>query len=162
MSRSSASEAAPGPKPAKSAAPPSRGQVEPFAALAAVLAVGLAISLYAGVLADAAPGASDRTVAETTLDRVARSASDGSVVVPDRIPEALAVTPDGYRVNVTLAAGGTTLRAGPTPPESADLTQPESADPTQPESADRATRRVSVRLAPGNVRPGRLTVVVWS
>lgn len=123
-----------------------RGQVEPFAALAAVLAVGLAISLYAGVLAGADPGGSERTVAETALDRVSRHVSDGSVVAPDRIPQSPAVAPAGYEANVTLAVEGTEWRAGPTPPE----------------SADRASRRVTVRLAPGKVRPGRLTVVVWS
>lgn len=123
-----------------------RGQVEPFAALVAVLAVGLAISLYATVLSDADPGGSDRNVADIAVDRVYRNVSDGSVVEPGRIARAPAVAPAGYETNVTLAVGEATWRAGPSPPE----------------SAERASRRVNVRLAPGNVRPGRLTVVIWS
>lgn len=157
MSRSSASEVglartghnsvcAPGRRSGSLEASGRRAQVEPFAALVAVLAVGLAISLYATVLSDADPGSSNREVAEITLDRVYRNVSDGSVVDPERIQGAPAVAPAGYEANVTLAVDRTTWQAGPSPPA----------------SAERASRRVTVRLGPGNVRPGRLTVVIWS
>ncbi|PSP76089.1 hypothetical protein BRC81_13900 [Halobacteriales archaeon QS_1_68_20] len=125
---------------------PSRGQVEPVVALAAVLAVGIAVSLYATALSDVAPGTGADGSAETTLDRVHRNVSDGNVVDPAAIRGAPGVPPPGYDANVTLTAAGETWQAGSTPPA----------------SAESASRRVSVRLGPGNVRPGRLRVVIWS
>ena len=154
MSRSSASEGierqgnwtgSPG-RPSHQKPTRTRGQVEPIAALVAVFTVGLAISLYATALPDAGVGTPGDETAETTLSVVYRNISDGGVVRPQQVKLAPGVAPPGYDVNVTLAVAGETWLAGPVPPE----------------SARSASRRVSVRLAPGNVRPGRLTVVVWS
>ncbi len=146
VSRWSASERPTGSTGTRRASERIRGQVEPFAALAAVFAVGLAVSLYATVLSDVDLGGSADGTAETTLNEVHRNVSEGNVVVPGKMEQAPTVPPTGYDANVTLTVGEETWRAGPVPPE----------------SASSASRQVSVRLAPGNVRPGRLTVVIWS
>lgn len=124
-----------------------RGQVEPLAALVAVFAVGVALSAYAGVVADVLP-TPDRNVADPTVERVHEAVTSAGVAVPGTLPKATGVAPDGYRLNVTLAAAGRTWRAGPTPP-------------SVESDGDSATRTASVRIAPGRIRPGRLRVVVW-
>ena len=123
-----------------------RGQVEPLAALAAVLAVGIALVLYVDALAVASPSPTDPGVANATLDPVHGELSEGPVANPDRFSSALEAGPDGYRVNVTLSAGNQTWTAGPAPP---------------PEAED-ASRPTSVRVAPGRIEPGQLRVVVWT
>jgi len=131
----------------RSSAEAARGAVEPVAALAALLAVGAALALYAGALADAGAGDRDRdrNPAEPTLDRVETRLVVGGVARPDRLTAARAAGPDGYRVAVTLRADGQRWRTGPRPPGDADV----------------ATRAMSVRVAPGRVRSGRLRVEVW-
>lgn len=122
-----------------------RGQVEPLAALAAVLAVSTGLVLYAGTLGDAVPGEPDDETPAEILDSVHRSLQTTGVSSPTKLNAAMAAVPEGWQANVTLAAGGERWRRGPTPPE----------------SADRETRRVSVRLAPQRIEPGQLRVVVW-
>lgn len=136
-------------------------QTEPLAALAAVAVVGIALALYAGAFEDAVPDAADRNVAQDAADRVERAVSDGGVVRPVRMlrgrnaagpwtgrngPNTSALAPDGYRLNVTLVVDGETTAVGP----------------AAPAVADAASRRVSVRVGPGKVRPGRLEVRVWA
>jgi len=121
-------------------------QVEPFAALAAVAVVGLALAAYAGAFEAAVPDPVDRNPAQSATDRVERGLTVGGVVRPGRLADATDAGPSGYRVNATLATGETTLSAGP----------------DAPETADTATRRVSVRRGPGAVAPGRLEVRVWT
>lgn len=119
-----------------------RGYVEPLAALAAVFAVVVGLTVYAGGLEGVLrPG--DRSIAESVLDDVATAAETRGVVEPAAVETA--APPAGWDANVTLATREGRITRGPTPP----------AD------ADRATRRVSVRLAPGTVRPGRLVVEAW-
>lgn len=122
-----------------------RGQVEPLAALAAVLAVVAGLTIYAGTLDDRVPESPDRETASTTLDTVRRALQTAGVVDPDRFDRALATVPDGWRANVSLDASGRQWSRGPVPPE----------------TADSATVRVSVRLEPAEIRPGRLRVAVW-
>lgn len=123
-----------------------RGQVEPLAALVAVLAVGAALALYADVLLATEPSRTDPGVADATLQQVAAAVGDGAVALPGRVPRAVDAGPVGRSVNVTLSANGRTWMAGPAPP---------------PE-APNASRPASVRLRPGRVEPGRLRVVVWT
>lgn len=119
-----------------------RGQTEPLAALAAVAAACLALSLYAGVVTDAI-GEPPEGTDGTALDRAYRLLASGGVVAP---PLDVLDTATGFsRANVTLAAGPGRWSHGPVPPDGAT-----------PDS-----RRVSVRLGPGRVRPGLLRVVVW-
>lgn len=121
-----------------------RGQTE-LAALIAVLAVCLGLSLYAGVLDAALPESTAPTPARTAADRVADVARVGGVVRPGRLDRAAEAAPVGRRLNATLRAASRTWTAGP----------------PVPDRATAATRRVSVRVAPGRVRPGRLRVAVW-
>lgn len=120
------------------------GQTE-LAGLVAVLAVCLGLSLYAGVLDAAFPGGTDSTPARAAADRAADLARVGGVVRPGRLHRTLAAAPSGHRFNVTLRAADRGWSAGP----------------ATPDRATTATRRVSVRLVPGRVRPGRLRVALW-
>lgn len=124
-----------------------RATTEPLAALVAVFAVGVGLALYAGVLDDAFGTLNqDRTVAAPTADAVEQRLSSAGVIDPARIDGALDAVPAGYRGNVTITVSdGGRWRAGPTPPTGADTDD----------------RTVSVRVAPGSVRRGRLRVRVW-
>lgn len=121
-----------------------RGQVEPLAALAALFAVCVGLSVYAVVLADAGRP-TERDLAEPTLAAVDDVVSVGGIVHPSRLDRALASGPSGWRLNVTVAADDARWTAGPSPTV----------------VGDRSSRRVSVRLGPGRVRAGHLRVVVW-
>jgi hypothetical protein len=123
-----------------------RPQVEPFAALAAVFVVGIAAAVYAGAFEAAFPGPTGQSVAEATVDRVERDLGSNGVLDPASIARAGRLGPEGYHLNLTLAYADTTVTRGPAAPAAADL----------------ATRRVSVRVGFGDVRPGRLEVRVWS
>jgi len=125
-----------------------RGQVEPLAALVVLLAVCAAVSTYAAAL-DGASHEGDRDLATPTLDRVVDRLAAGGVADPDRRGRARHAGPAGYRLNVTVAAAGQRWFAGPTPPG-------HRAD------TDTAARSLSVRLAPGRIRPGRVRVEVWA
>lgn len=119
--------------------------MEPLAALVALAAVALALSLYAGVLEASLPGDSDRTAAVTADRALAAVAPDG-VARPARLADALVVAPEGYRLNATLTTGDRRWTAGP----------------DRPPDRDGQRRQVAVRPEPGRVRPGALRVVVWS
>jgi hypothetical protein len=123
-----------------------RGQVEPIAAIVAVFAVGAGLAIYAGVIDARLPGTTDRNVARPVLDRATATLGNASVVRPDRFGRVVTVVPAGYRVNATLQTADRRWQLGP----------------PVPRRADTASRRLSVKLAPGVVRPGRLTVRVWS
>ena len=121
-----------------------RAQTEPFAALVALFAVCAGVSLYATALGGAIPAA-DRDVSGPSLERVRDAASDDGAVRPDALSAAVDAGPDRRCVNATLSARDRRWSVGP----------------ATPARADRASRTVSVRLAPGRITPGRLTVVVW-
>lgn len=123
---------------------PTRGQVEPLAALAALFAVTVGLSTYALVLADtSAP--TDRDVARPALAAVHDQVTVQGAAHPTRLGRALDHGPAGTRLNVSLTTSDERWAVGP-----------ESAV-----HGDRASRRVSVRLGPGRVRAGSLRVVVW-
>ena len=127
-----------------------RGQVEPVAALAAVLAVCVGLSIYAGVVDDVAFGGGDRSAApdataRQVADAVADAARSSGALVPDRLVEALDTGPAGYRVNATLRTADRRWAAGPTPP-----------------ARTRSARiRVTARVGPADVDPATLGVEVW-
>ncbi len=127
---------------------PDRAQTEPIAAIVAVFAVCLGLLLYTGILGSAMPS-SERTLAPTTLSAVQGNVASNGIVRPDRLGDGASATPDGYRLNVTLSTGAQKWYEGPTPPRNP------AAD------TDAATATVSVRIAPGDVRPGTVRVVVW-
>lgn len=121
-----------------------RGQVEPLAALVAVLAVSAGFVVYTDTLEDTIPPEQSREIGETTLQRVLDRVESTGVVDP-ALADGLTAVPTGWRGNLTLRADGSRWSRGPTPPE----------------GAHRATQRVSVRLAPAEIRPGQLRVAVW-
>lgn len=123
-----------------------RAQVEPLAALAAVFAVGIGLSLYVGVLDATLPELTpDRRMAVVAADRVLAESSELGSVRPPIDDSVAASSPAGHRLNTTLRVDDTARSAGP----------PRRA------SADCVVRRVSVTVAPGRVRPGRLEVCTW-
>lgn len=144
----------------------SRGQTEPLAALAAVLAVGIGLTLYAGVATEQYPGTDDRSVAAVTLDRAWDDiGSDGLFDErTDDLEAASQARPDGYNVYLEVTSG--------------DIDDPETvaelfvdADgtvrtetPDPPADAQSASRPIGLQLtdAPGDVRAGTLRVELWS
>ncbi|WP_136715811.1 DUF7285 family protein [Halorientalis salina] len=123
-----------------------RGQVEPLAAIVAVFAVGAGLTVYAGVLDGTLPGQDRQRVAGPTLDHLESSMGESGIVEPGALSDARTATaPNGYHLNATLETTDNRWHAGPAPPQ----------------RAQQASERVSVRIAPGRVRPGRLTVRVW-
>ncbi|MFC7186831.1 DUF7285 family protein [Halorubrum yunnanense] len=126
-----------------------RAAVEPLAALVAVLAVGAALGLYVVALDDATVDR-EQPGAETTLDRVERTAMVGGVVEPDRLRDA---EPFRYPTTATVEADGTTwrIKSGEDAPERAGTGDGTTAV---------AERSVTVRVAPGQNVRGTLRVVV--
>lgn len=122
-----------------------RAQTEPIAALVAVVAVGVGLSLYVGVLDDERSAAPDGELADVTVERVERTLAPDGVAVPSRIRRAAGSGPDGFRTNVTLTTADGDWRTGPRAPDGADST----------------TRRIGVRVGPAKVKPGTLGVRVW-
>jgi hypothetical protein len=127
---------------------PARAQTEPVAAIVAVFAVCFGLLTYSGVLGGTMPR-SERTLGPTTLSTVRGEMSSNGVLLPARLPAGLRSNPNGYHLNVSLSAGSQEWHGGPTPPQNPAI------------STETATASVSVRIAPGGVRPGRLRVVVW-
>jgi hypothetical protein len=125
------------------------GQTEPLAALVALAAVCLGVTLYAGVLGGAVEESPEtRDVAGTILDRVHRSVATAGVIDAGGIADATAVgvgSPSRWQVNATLRSSSFEWQYGSTPP---------------PE-ADRASRRVAVDHGNGRIRSGVLRVAVW-
>lgn len=140
-----------------------RGGTEPLAALVSVAAICVALSVYAGFASEVIPESSNSGPDDATLDSVWTALSeDGVLETSDALgtrlgPRAL---PRGHRVavNVTVvgADGHLVTVAGATFDTDGTVT---SLEPPPP--AATSNRPVPVRLGEGEVRPGRLTVVVW-
>lgn len=121
-----------------------RGQVEPLAALVAVFAVCVGLSMYAFVATDALPE-DERSLAAPTLEQV-ESSTNGSIR-PSRMTTVVEqVGPSGAAVALTLETRGHTWHFGP----------------QAPSNADQATTPASIRVKQGVVRTGTLTVEVWN
>ncbi|WP_280535218.1 hypothetical protein [Halopenitus sp. POP-27] len=148
MSRSSAEcrSRGPGgpPKPGRD-----RGQTEPIAALVALLAVGVGLAVYAGVIADADPGTDRRATADIVLDRVHDRVVVAGVAHPDRLAVPADSGIDRGRIGIVIETAERRWHVGERP-----ATRP------YPPDADVARRSVSVRSAPGQQRRGELRVVV--
>jgi hypothetical protein len=122
-----------------------RGQVEPLAAIAAVVIVGAGLALYAGTLEERLVSEGDRAVADAALGTVERAVTDEGVAESRRLDAVRSVGPAGYELNVTLETPDGRWHHGP----------------TAPAAATNASERVSVHTGTGRVRPGRLVVRVW-
>lgn len=121
-----------------------RGQVDPVPALVAVVAVAAGVGLYAAAL-DGVPTATSTDRAPVLLERIHDETVDGGVADPDRLDVPSNRTDP--RVAVVLSTSESTWRVG---------TELDRTDP----GTTTASRRVSVRTAPGNNDPGTLRVVV--
>jgi hypothetical protein len=124
-----------------------RGGVEPFAALAAVLAISAGITIYAHSVGQALPKQADddRRTPRIALERAYDRVQQTGIVHPSRLPSATDALPVHLRANVTLRTEGHSWSVGPTPPGSV-----------------RAARRsVGVRTGSGQIKPGTLTVKLW-
>ncbi|MEZ3115235.1 hypothetical protein RYH80_04780 [Halobaculum sp. MBLA0147] len=125
-----------------------RAQSSPTVGLVAAFAVVAGVSLYATALVGVETDDStrERRLATTTLDRAHAAVTSGGVAVPARLRRVAGVAPADHDLRVRLRAAGRTWTHGPEPP---------------PETTT-ASRRVGVSLGPGRIRPGELTVEVWS
>lgn len=142
----------------------SRGQSEPLAALIAVSLVCLVVSTCVVLLAKTAEtSGTDRSVDEPTADAVWQAISDdgvfdaGTTIEQKISPETL---PEGYNVAVTVSyidGNGERTSVGAEAFDSSG----EPAALSVPDEAEQVTRAVTVRVGPGDKRPGRLTVEVW-
>lgn len=142
---------------------PRRAQTEPLVAIVAVFAVTVGLVAYAGVFESVSPRPASHELAHPTLERIYATLAPTGVVEPSQLDDCTSVGPKEYRVSITLSVEGRTWRAGDAVPDGIDRpgSNQQSEDPTRPRGTDRASRPVSVRLAPGVVRSGRLTVEVW-
>lgn len=122
-----------------------RGQFEPLVALAAVLAISAGLVTYADVLDRTLPDEQSRETARTTLDAVHDRLTVAGVIAPDRLDRVTVAAPDGWRMNVTLRTREGYWQRGAEPPG----------------GGLEATRRVSVRVGPSELRSGTLRVVIW-
>jgi hypothetical protein len=118
-----------------------RGATEPLAAIAALFAVGVGLTVFAGALP--APGEAKSVDPEAVLGEVRAAASTDGVLDPPALTTAVA--PAGWRVNVTLETRAGRRSLGPEP---------------APDAA-KAGRPVTVALDRGERGPGRLSVAVW-
>lgn len=120
-----------------------RAQVSPLAALVAVFAVCVGLSMYACVAVDTLPD-DDQSLAAPTLEQVT-DLTEGSLH-PEEMPAVVdRVGAPGTQVALTLETTQQTWQYGP----------------QAPPDADQATETVSIRVEQGIVRTGTLTVEVW-
>jgi len=118
-----------------------RGVVEPYAALAAVLALTAALGVYGVAHASLPLDPSPSTPADAALERAADALGPGPA---DPAALAAAVGPNA-RVNATLSTADRTWHVGP----------------PVPAGADSAATPLPVRVSNRTVRPGRLRVWAW-
>ncbi len=147
----------------RSLRPEKRGQAEPVAALVAVAAVCLAVSLYAGYAADALPGTSDRSVEETALDAVWTELSKDGLYTPGEdslraLPRR--AVPEGYHVRVAVENPLGEQQVVESARVDAHSDGAPGAPPDDARTASRPIPVVSEEL-PGDVTVGRLRVEVW-
>lgn len=126
-----------------------RGQVEPIAALVALLAVGLGLSVYAGAIANADPASEGRATAEVVCDRVHDEVTRAGVTHPDRLTVPADIPVDERRVGIAVVTTRGRWTAG----------ERNATRPYPPGSAT-AERPVSVRISAGEQVRGELRVVV--
>ena len=143
----------------------SRGQTEPLAALAAIALVCTAITLYTGFYGAVFDSVGeDRRLGSVTAERVWEAIGENGIYDSDDDPRTLleaATIPRGVTVRLTVAYVGEDGRmetAGETTVDDRGA----AVGTAPPATAERFRRSVPVRIAPGDVKPGTLTVVIWS
>ncbi|MFC7141676.1 hypothetical protein ACFQMA_17790 [Halosimplex aquaticum] len=167
------------------------GQTEPLAALIAVAAMAIGLSLYAGYVTDALPGSQQRDVAESAIDDVWNKMQESGVYPADKDMDSLysasasdgpgpSGLPEGYYVYINITrtevgdteqqalfvnATGTTKHVvyGPQgAPGHPDVRdEVENSDLGVPDSASTASRPIPIQRGHGDVVAGRLNVAAW-
>jgi hypothetical protein len=123
-----------------------RAQVEPLAALVAVFALGVGLSLYVGVLDSTVSTVTDEAgVTPAATAKLESEASSFGTIQPPIESAVETAKPDGRELNASLRTERLAWHGGP----------------TRSGSMDCEARSVSVRTAPGRVRPGELEVCTW-
>ncbi|GGM68343.1 hypothetical protein J2752_002086 [Halarchaeum rubridurum] len=122
-----------------------RAQVEPTAALAAVLALTIALGVYASAYAAVPTGHATPTTADD--DALAALVADlgPGPADPATLRPAVRTLSHTGSLNATLRTPTRVWTVGPPRPRRADV----------------AAAPLPVRVGPDRVRPGRLTVAVW-
>ncbi|WP_123536481.1 DUF7285 family protein [Halosimplex salinum] len=166
------------------------GQTEPLAALIAVAAMAIGLSIYAGYVTDTLPGTSQRDVAESAIDDVWNKVEDAGVydastgldgLYDSSDPSGL---PQGYYVYINITrteagdsekqalfeyddpSGGDVPRHvvyGPQgdPNHPNVLSEVEDPDLGVPDGASTASRPIPIQRGHGDVVAGRLNVAAW-
>ena len=140
-----------------------RGGMEPLAALVSVAAICLAVSVYAGFASVTVAESGDGRVDRATLDSVWAGLADDAVIDGDtQVASQLGpgTLPRGHRVAVNVTIVGDDGRLEPVGAATFG-TDAQTATLEPPPTADASGRPVPVRVDEGDIRPGRLTVVVW-
>jgi hypothetical protein len=142
-----------------------RGQTEPIAALVAVSAVALALSVYGVGVMQLLDQDSDRDIEDQTLDNVWDNIRDDGVYDASNDLEneidPRRVLPRGYNVRVVVLL-----------PEDGQMEPVDSADYNTssmavtrsgkpPDYAQTITRPIPVQVSPGETYTGTLRVTVW-
>jgi hypothetical protein len=139
-----------------------RGGTEPLAALVSVAAICVALSVYAGFASVVIGESGDGNIDRATLDSVWTAVNEDGVVETAELRDQLGpeTLPRGHRVavNVTIVGddGRLQTRGRVTFDRNATV-----ADLEPPPTAATSDRPVPVRVGEGDIRPGRLRVVVW-
>lgn len=141
-----------------------RGQSEPLAALVAVSLVCLAVSSYVVLFTDiVGTTGSDRAVGDTAADKIWDQLSTDGLVEADtsvRTTVGPATLPEGYNVAVTVTyVDGNGKRKSVLHQTFDRSGAPQSL--SVPEDAKRIERPATVRVGPGDKRPGAFVVEVW-
>ncbi|QLC32653.1 hypothetical protein EFA46_005940 [Halarchaeum sp. CBA1220] len=122
-----------------------RAQVEPTAALAAVLALTAALGVYGVAYAQVPLDAASPAHADAALAHVDGHLGPGPAD-PDALAAAVRGVPGPSSVNATLRTATRTWAVGPPRPAA---------------RVDTAATALPVRVSNATVRPGRLSVAVW-
>lgn len=142
-----------------------RAQTEPLAALFAVAAFGIALSLYGVAVTDVLSSTSDREVGDQTLELVwedieTNGAYDNTGSHPLTSEIETDSIPSGFNLVVqvqTISSSGSVVVIG----EARYAWDRDSTVQDPPEGATTTARPISIRNAPGNITTGRLRVTVW-
>lgn len=144
-----------------------RGGTEPLVALVSVAAICVAFSVYAGFASVTLGVANDpdTDVEQATLDAIWNAMTDDGLIDTEvqRLSATLGpdILPRGHKIHasITIVGEAGQLRTIDIATFDEGAEPVESVDP--PSDANVAKRPVAVRLDDADVRPGRLTVVVW-
>jgi hypothetical protein len=143
--------------------PASRGGTEPLAALVSVAAICIAISVYAGFASEVVRDSEDGEPDGATLDSVWVAVNENGILdASESLDEQLGpeTLPRGHSVAVNVTVVGDDGRLETVGNATFDANA-SAVSMEPPPGATVRDRPVPVRIDDGEIRPGRLRVVVW-